>query len=73
MTRAEKSWPPSHAPPPGATPCSMMATLTSGCLDSSYALLLKAPSVTPPAIQRVRGAAPTIYIAGPALLSRIAV
>jgi hypothetical protein len=34
---AENSWPPSQAPPPGATPCSMMATLISGCFDSSYA------------------------------------
>ena len=25
MTIAEKSWPPSHAPPPGETDCSMMA------------------------------------------------
>ena len=34
---AEKSWPPSQAPPPGATPCSISATFTSGCFDSSYA------------------------------------
>ena len=34
---AENSCPPSHAPPPGATPCSISATFTSGCLDSSYA------------------------------------
>ena len=27
-TMAEKSWPPSHAPPPGATPCSTIATCT---------------------------------------------
>jgi len=34
----EHSWPPSQAPPPGATPCSMMAILTSGAiLDISYA------------------------------------
>lgn len=25
---AENNWPPSHAPPPGATPCSIMATCT---------------------------------------------
>lgn len=27
-TMPEKSWPPSHAPPPGATPCSIRATCT---------------------------------------------
>ena len=35
VTIAEKSWPPSHAPPPGLTDCSMMATRTEGSLLSS--------------------------------------
>jgi hypothetical protein len=38
MTMAENSWPPSHAPPPGDTFCSMIAMRASGAiLDSSYA------------------------------------
>jgi hypothetical protein len=30
MTMALNSWPPSHAPPPGDTFCSMIAILASG-------------------------------------------
>mmetsp|Transcript_38369 Transcript_38369/g.95030 ORF Transcript_38369/g.95030 Transcript_38369/m.95030 type:complete len:247 (-) Transcript_38369:196-936(-) len=36
---ADMSWPPSQAPPPGATDCSIMAILSSGYLLSSYAQL----------------------------------
>lgn len=40
MTMALKSWPPSHAPPPGETEASMMAILRSGrALPSMYAVL----------------------------------
>lgn len=38
-TIADMSWPPSQAPPPGETDCSMIAILSSGYLLSSYAQL----------------------------------